>query len=515
MDTNVVLLWLVLFFAFSAAIRFSRFALTRVDAGLYGAVGLISIGLWFTAPNVAGYVSALLIALLSLPSWWLFRIRRLVLGQQYAAAARLAEQARWLRPTPLMWHYPTMLWALDAGSRGDRETAMAMLERYQTSKAPIARVATAQGFRMQGDWESLLTWLAEESVELALYPDILPLALRAWGETGQVEQLATAYQRYYRTLAANPANLQLGRLFLLAFTGKTEAVRKILAMHLTQWPDGVKDFWVATAELAAGHEEEGRRMLESIRSDDQMLRAAIQRRLAQPLSPTVGAISSVTWHFIESLEHTMSDEVRYGPLGARAMGRPNITYALIAANIAVFIAETVHGGSENTDTLYQLGGLWPPAVLQGEWWRVGTALFLHAGPMHIAMNMYGLYLLGPFVEAALGRVRYAVGYFGSGIASMLFIVIAAKLGWMQDELVIGASGAIMGIVGMTGAIMLLARRSKVAAQRLKSVVIIIVIQAIFDQTVPNISAVGHMSGAAAGFLLGLLLAWTKPAKSNE
>ena len=118
------------------------------------------------------------------------------------------------------------------------------------------------------------------------------------------------------------------------------------------------------------------------------------------------------------------------------------------------------------------------------------------------------------MEKTLGVGKYLAAYFGSGFGSMLIIVGVAKLGWMKESMVAGASGAIMGIVGATGAILLLARKSKVASQRLRSVVFIIILQAVFDQTTPNISALGHAGGAALGFALGLLLAARTPTQSE-
>lgn len=66
------------------------------------------------------------------------------------------------------------------------------------------------------------------------------------------------------------------------------------------------------------------------------------------------------------------------------------TYGLVSLNLLVFALEMAQGGSENLDTLYQLGALSPQEVWAGQWWRLLTANFLHFGWLHLLTNLIGL-----------------------------------------------------------------------------------------------------------------------------
>lgn len=123
---------------------------------------------------------------------------------------------------------------------------------------------------------------------------------------------------------------------------------------------------------------------------------------------------------------------------------PWITYIIIGINVLFFIVSAFLSGSIvsiNGNVLYYMGANYRDAVLSGEYYRLFTCMFLHAGIMHIGFNMYALYTTGPLVEKIYGRVKYALIYFVSGIAASIFSII------FSDVMSIGASGAIFGIFG--------------------------------------------------------------------
>lgn len=135
-------------------------------------------------------------------------------------------------------------------------------------------------------------------------------------------------------------------------------------------------------------------------------------------------------------------------------------------------------------------------------------MFLHYGLVHLAMNMIGLAIIGPWVERQMGRVRYGIVYLAGGIGSMGAVVWFIRRGWMREELLVGASGAIMGLIGAYGALLALGwrrERSGLAARRLRGVALIVVAQAVFDVTNPQVSFAAHMSGLAWGALLTVLV----------
>jgi rhomboid protease GluP len=136
-----------------------------------------------------------------------------------------------------------------------------------------------------------------------------------------------------------------------------------------------------------------------------------------------------------------------------------------------------------------------------------VSLFLHFGPAHLAMNMLALWVLGPFVEFALGARRFLLVYMVAGLGSM-GVVMAFASGPNGEQLTAGASGCIMGLVGATAALMLRGwRREKAvsARRRLAAMLLIVGVQIIFDSVVPNVSMTAHLSGALIGFIATMIL----------
>ena len=188
--------------------------------------------------------------------------------------------------------------------------------------------------------------------------------------------------------------------------------------------------------------------------------------------------------------------------------RPVVTYGIIAANVIVFAAETLCGGSTNPDVAISFGALLPSEAAGGGWWRLLAASFLHFGMLHLAMNMLALLALGPFVERILLRWRYTALYLGAGIGSMGAVILMRHFGLLNYDMLVGASGSIMGLVGATAAIAL--RDSRILKTRastsvLRRAAFIIVLQVIFDASTPQVSMAAHLGGLLSGFLLVQLL----------
>ena len=189
------------------------------------------------------------------------------------------------------------------------------------------------------------------------------------------------------------------------------------------------------------------------------------------------------------------------------------TYILIALNLLVYGLEIKLGGSQNSLTLERLGALIPEKVVAGEWWRLIGANFLHYGSFHLATNMLSLFFVGRLIELSLGAKYYLTIYMVSGIGSMFtFTLLAFRLG-LDNAFLVGASAAIMGLIGAILAISLqiwLKRRSSLTAKRrLQQIIIIIIIQFIFDNIVPQISFHAHLFGFIIGFLISSVLVFVK------
>jgi len=120
--------------------------------------------------------------------------------------------------------------------------------------------------------------------------------------------------------------------------------------------------------------------------------------------------------------------------------RPYVSYVLIAINLVIYLA-----GFLSQDIQAQLfveGSLFPPYVVENnQFYRLFTAMFLHASPMHIFFNMYGLYIVGNMIEPIFGRLRFGIIYFLGGLGGSVLSLALGDYGVPS----VGASGAIFAI----------------------------------------------------------------------
>jgi membrane associated rhomboid family serine protease len=174
-----------------------------------------------------------------------------------------------------------------------------------------------------------------------------------------------------------------------------------------------------------------------------------------------------------------------------------VTKALVAINVAVYVAELATGGGVNGtgSTIYLHGVLFGPLVEQGDWWRLLTAAFLHYGPVHLILNMVGLYWFGSLLEQRIGSGRYLMLYLVSGLAGS-----AGALLWSNGFLTptVGASGAIFGILG--AGLVLERQRDYVFGG---SALGVIIINFVLTFSISSISKGGHIGGLVGGIICAL------------
>ena len=120
---------------------------------------------------------------------------------------------------------------------------------------------------------------------------------------------------------------------------------------------------------------------------------------------------------------------------------PYVTYALIGINVLIFFIMTFLGGSLDAQTLVNFGANYKPLVISGQWYRLVTSIFLHAGLIHLLANMYSLYVIGPQLESFYGRIKFILIYLFSGICGSLLSIV------FSNYVSVGASGAIFGLLG--------------------------------------------------------------------
>jgi len=186
--------------------------------------------------------------------------------------------------------------------------------------------------------------------------------------------------------------------------------------------------------------------------------------------------------------------------------RPVVVWTLIALNVAVYVWTAVQAGSIADNTSSSLFDAWqlaPVLVADGDWWRILTSGFLHIGPLHIASNMFALWVLGRDMETVLGRGRFVALYLISLIGGSAAVVIFNAL----NSAVAGASGAVFGLMG--GLLVVLLRLKRPVGQ----VVGLIVINLVISQVVPGISITAHIGGLVVGALVAAALVYA-PARNR-
>ena len=182
--------------------------------------------------------------------------------------------------------------------------------------------------------------------------------------------------------------------------------------------------------------------------------------------------------------------------------QPVLTYILIGINVAVALGALLGGASATTggiggSTLLSEGSVSRFAVADGEYYRLLTAGFLHAGFFHLLFNMLSLYILGSMLEPAIGRLRFALIYFVSLLAGSFGALL------IEPNLpTVGASGAIFGLMG-AAVIVLRNRGIGIMESGLGIWIGLNLLITFLPGT--NISIGGHVGGLIGGVVCAMLL----------
>jgi rhomboid protease GluP len=476
------------------------------------AVLVVTGAAWILRPDTAGFVGGgAWFVLLVAPLFGLRKTAELVAQQRYASAGRLARALRFLHPADGLFERSRLLRALEFAQRGDFASAHALLGPLRNSHTNVGRQAIAQSFRIHGDWKGLIEWVRSELPPGIMQTDfaLQPLFLRALGEIGARDELLLEFTSNARSMnsAAETVGLyDVSLLPVLAFNGRSRALASLLETKLRKFSREMKEFWMGIGEFAAGETMAGRARLEKLRATtgDALIRAEAAHRLertneiAPPLSPSTAAL-------LRRIEQSDRPSTR---VFASETARPTtVVLILIVLNVAMFVAEYFGGGSTNSLTLHRLGALEFFAVrFNGEYWRLLTSLFLHYGPLHLLFNLYALYIIGPGLEQAIGSIRFGICYLLAGLGSGVGVLLLRLLRLNGADQLVGASGCVMGLVGVWAGLLLRHRHTPMAGHRLKNILVIVAIQTAFDLSTPQISMAAHMSGLLTGVALGLIFA---------
>ena len=224
-------------------------------------------------------------------------------------------------------------------------------------------------------------------------------------------------------------------------------------------------------------------------------------RCARPICPDCMISTPVGMRCPEcARERTQVRPVSFSGLGS---GAATATYALIGLNAIVFVAGLLGGGGAGSldggGSLIDDGGVNAFAIeIQGEWWRIVTGGFLHAGPLHLLLNMVALFFLGSLLEPAVGTARFLGIYFVSLLAGSCGALLLDP-----NALTVGASGAVFGLMS-AGFIMARRRGMEDLASQIG---LYVVLNLVFTFSVPNISVGGHIGGLIGGAVAALVVVW--------
>jgi membrane associated rhomboid family serine protease len=225
-----------------------------------------------------------------------------------------------------------------------------------------------------------------------------------------------------------------------------------------------------------------------------------------------GAIANRIAWLLKETGHDFASRRQFNRArGAYATYTGVVTIGIIGICIGLFIVDTIlaagttlggglFGGSPGPlATQNLISGVY---VAQGEWWRIFTSAFFHLGLLHLAFNMYVLFLYGQIAERMYGPIEYLAIYLLCAAGGSVLTILV-----QPDQFAAGASGAIFGIIGLLFAV---SRRHHAAlggeARRMMAGIgSYLVFLLIFTFIVPGISLTGHVGGLAVGLVLGFLL----------
>jgi len=227
-------------------------------------------------------------------------------------------------------------------------------------------------------------------------------------------------------------------------------------------------------------------------------------RCERPICPAC-MIAAPVGHQCPECVALAQQEFRQGPGRRMAVRSITATKVLLVAIVGMFVVELLvagprtMGSGASTEALVDLGALYPPAIaIGGQFWRLFTAMFLHAGLFHILFNAWALWVFGSMVERDFGTGRFVAIYFVTG-----FVASATSYAFGPLFLVgVGASGAIFGIFGAFVAYNYRRRHLAMAAQNLRFAMTLLLINALLAFAWGSIDWRAHLGGFVAGVVAG-------------
>jgi rhomboid protease GluP len=225
-------------------------------------------------------------------------------------------------------------------------------------------------------------------------------------------------------------------------------------------------------------------LLPSDKSRQRVL-GVLQQYVPNELLPTLSEIEG-------GGEKAGSDSSRRLPSGVKI---------LLAILLTGFVAQVVFG----SELIASLLAFEPYLILVYEqWWRIATCSLVHAGGLHFASNAIGVVVLGPFLAQYFGNTRFLFFFLFAVVGASLWMLLLMWLSVVEPKPMIGASGGVMGLIGGYLSFYVVSywrTGSLYHREQLKSVLLIIALQTVFDISTPQVSFLAHFGGLISGIFL--------------
>ncbi|HEY8460460.1 MAG TPA: rhomboid family intramembrane serine protease [Blastocatellia bacterium] len=196
-----------------------------------------------------------------------------------------------------------------------------------------------------------------------------------------------------------------------------------------------------------------------------------------------------------------------------------VTYALLGANVAVYLLMAfVSGGPEDPSTLIVFGAKTNALLRSGEWFRLITPIFIHAGILHLMLNSYALWMVGTQVEKLYGSARFLLIYLLSGVGGVAGSYFGQELlPEPFDAPSVGASGSIFGLFGVLAVFGFRYRHELPPAVRraiTAGILPVILINLLIGFSVRFIDNSAHIGGLLTGAALALVIPYIAPGRER-
>lgn len=498
----------------------------------------VLFGIVMQKPLWAQLLGWLVFLSLHLPSYFIFKkARRAMSNMDAPAMARLAN----IMPR-FFWGMPGLFWrdmlsACVSFYKGDAAAGAGLISQWSNNKdVPLNYRDIPVQYGLMGknicwDWQGVL-----DDYELLCRagnkpsPSICFMAARANVELGNYERAAHCLADSHFDETINPLDsLAVSLLPYFALCGAVSETKELIGIikaTRSSLPEALNTYWLARAYTKAGRSDEALQSFEQAQalSTNDLLTRRIEyaRNLVDPEHPDATASrADVTAQVKAVWNHFQRGAFIQEILSPRRVSP--LVNGILAVNIAVFslinidVMAAFMGGFFNMPMnlnmavdIYKFGELDDRVIRFGEYWRLITYLFLHAGIMHVVLNMLGLHAFGRIAENIFGSARFLAIYFVGGILSGITHLLLNP-----SQPAVGASGAVLAIYGAVGVGIFKLKDVLPGSLRRRYLLVMTafaLVQLVFDQLIPRIASFAHIGGLISGMALGMITSTRTPSK---